>query len=282
MNISRPSIHPDFHIYKHSELSQTKDEALEPHFKKFFSIEIIMDDSWSMKIGHTTIEDMTNCVVLNSPYQLFSVKKYSNDTSTKGMTVFFTEQFFIPHKHQFEIQKDFPFFKLNSDPRYSLDENQQHKIGEILERMYGEIINPDDCSIEISRSYLLILLNTIKRFLIKPLMIEKRTRYDEITFQFEELILTGSGNLKTIADYAEKISITPAYLSECTKKSTGQPAKRILANYNLLRAKSLIRQTNMTIDEIAKELDFSETTNFIKFFKSMEEMTPNSYRNMPK
>ena len=282
LNLDTPSIHPEFHIYKHSELSETQREALEPHTKNFFSIEFIADESWSMKVGHISIEDMTQCMVFNSPHQLFSVDKYSNDAFTRGYTVFFSELFFLPLKHQFQIQKEFPYFKLNSQPFYKLEDGQQKRINAILEQMHKEVCKGDSCSIEISRSYLTILLNTIKRFLKDSSKPINQTRYDSICSRFEELILSESSTLKTISDYADRINITPAYLSECTRKSAGLPAKKILAGYSVLRAKSLIRQTDLSIDEIAREMGFSETTNFIKFFKNLENMTPNTYRNLPK
>ena len=281
LRISSPSIHPEFHLFSHNELSEREEDVRKPHKKKFFSIEFLVDESWTLKNGHKTFENMNNCLLFNYPMQLFSVEKYDHDSQCRGFTILFTADFFITKNPLYLIQKEYPFLKLSSYCEYPLENRQVQILSEIMEIMYKEILDPDDCSVEIVRSYLLILLNTIKRMIWDTPTLEKPARSDEITSQFEELLLKESAGLKTVADYASKLNITPAYLSDCTKKSTGLSAKRILLNDSILRAKSYLKQTDWSIDEIALEMGFTETTNFIKRFKKSEGLTPHMYRKKP-
>ncbi len=102
-------------------------------------------------------------------------------------------------------------------------------------------------------------------------------RYQEITANFEELILNKTSKYKTIATYGERLNITPVFLSECVNKVTGLTAKKVLSNYITFRAKALLQQTAKSVAEIAYDMGFEEPTNFIKFFKNNEGITPATF-----
>ena len=74
-------------------------------------------------------------------------------------------------------------------------------------------------------------------------------------------LLAWSGPLKTnssknflekkdVAFYARELNITPKYLSETLMAETGKSAKAIIDEHIFLEAKSLLRQTSMTVQEI--------------------------------
>lgn len=46
----------------------------------------------------------------------------------------------------------------------------------------------------------------------------------------------------------------------------------------LMEAKNHLTHTSMTISEIAYQLNFSDNSNFVKFFKSLTGLTPSQYR----
>lgn len=280
LHVAKPCLYPDFHIFKFSETSNIKKEALEPHLKRFFSLEFNFDEGVlpGRKIGHTTIRGFRECIMFNSPMQLFSVNQHRSHAESTGMVILFCHSFFKPAKHQFEIQQEFSFFQRSSYPQSKIDSEQQTMIRGLLDSIYSEFTTNDPYSIEIIRSYLLVLLNIIKRVSESNQKGVRQKRYEELNGQFTDMLLEETSHYKTIAEYAQKLNITPIYLSECVKKATGLPAKKVLLNYKVDRAKSLLSQTVKTVEEIAYEMGFEEATNFIKFFKRLQGITPAAYR----
>ena len=281
LNVKSTSIHSGFHIFKFNETSNISKEALNPHFKSFFTIDFYADNLSKRQIGATKVDDLTNAIAFNSPLQLFSVQTFGGNLDGDGYSIVFGSDFFEPKKHQYEIQHEFPFFKLNSNPSYKLALTDLPLIKNLFDTIYEEFHKEDTHKVELVRSYLTVLLLQIKRVVGNASGTIPLKRYQEITADFEELILQETSKYKTIAAYAEVLHITPIYLSECVKKATGITAKKVLSNYMTLRAKALLQQTTSSVAEIAYAMGFDEPTNFVKFFKNNEGITPAVFRKLP-
>ena len=281
LNVKSKSINSDFHIFKFNETSDIVKDALNPHFKTFFTIDFYADNQSERQIGSTKIEDLTNAIAFNSPMQLFSVQPFEGKPGGEGYSLVFDSQFFLPKKHQYEIQHEFPYFKLNSSPSYKLIPTDLPLIKNLFDTIYEEFHKSDTHQVELVRSYLIVLLLQIKRVVGNTSGIVQLKRYQEITADFEELILKETSKYKTISGYAEELNVTPIYLSECVKKATGLTSKKLLSNYMTLRAKALLQQTTKSVADIAYDMGFDEPTNFIKFFKKNEGVTPSIFRKLP-
>lgn len=79
--------------------------------------------------------------------------------------------------------------------------------------------------------------------------------------------------------YADKLCITPRYLSQITDNVVGKSPKQIIADYLMSEAKSYLDTTRLTIQEIADKLGFSSQALFCKFFKKQEKTSPSEYRS---
>ncbi|MDN3667506.1 helix-turn-helix domain-containing protein [Algibacter miyuki] len=281
LHVGSKSIHPDFHIFKFNETSNITEAALNPHFKTFFTIDFYADNQSERQIGSTKVENLNNAIGFNSPLQLFSVQPFEGNLGTEGYSLVFGSAFFQPKKHQYEIQHEFPFFKLNSSPFYKLIPTDLPRIKNLFDTIYEEFHKNDTHNVELVRSYLIVLLLQIKRVVGHANGMVPLKRYQEITANFEALILKETFKYKTIAAYAEQLNITPIYLSECVKKTTGITSKKVLSSYMTLRAKALLQQTTSSVAEIAYDMGFEEPTNFIKFFKNNEGITPAVFRKRP-
>ncbi|MDR1683483.1 MAG: helix-turn-helix domain-containing protein, partial [Candidatus Symbiothrix sp.] len=83
---------------------------------------------------------------------------------------------------------------------------------------------------------------------------------------------------KQVGFYAEKLCLTPKYLSRIIKQNTGKSAHEWLDDYVMLEAKALLKSTNMTIQQISDELNFPSQSFFGKFFKREEGISPRAYK----
>ena len=84
---------------------------------------------------------------------------------------------------------------------------------------------------------------------------------------------------RNVGFYADKLCLTPKYLSKLIKIATGRSAPEWIDSYVILEAKNLLKYSNVTIKEIVYRLHFPNQSVFYKFFKARTGMTPTEYRN---
>lgn len=107
----------------------------------------------------------------------------------------------------------------------------------------------------------------------------KFSRKQQLAKAFCSLINTHYLESKDVSFYADKLNITPKYLSEVIKEQTGKSPKNLIEQLLMQEAKSLLKQTEMNIKEISYWLGFDDPSYFTKAFKAAEQMTPFEYRN---
>ena len=84
-----------------------------------------------------------------------------------------------------------------------------------------------------------------------------------------------------IKDVADILHIHPTHLSNTIKLTTGKSPCDIYEEKIITLAKSMLAGTRLAIADIATLLTF-DPSNFTKFFKHLEGMTPKQYREKTK
>lgn len=133
----------------------------------------------------------------------------------------------------------------------------------------------------------MILFEYVKIFLYEACHILDDTFSDgtpkknerNITSRFFQLIDEGYKTNRKIENYAAEIGITPKHLAFVIKKTTGKYPSEWLENYVLLESKRLLKSTDLSIQEISYDLNFSTPSHFGKFFKSQTGTTPKKFRD---
>jgi len=101
----------------------------------------------------------------------------------------------------------------------------------------------------------------------------------QLLFQnFKRLVHQHCEVQRNIPFYAEKLHITPHYLSAVIKEISGQSVMFWLNRAVILRAKVLLNTKGMMIYEIADRLNFSSPSAFHNFFKRITGQTPKEYQ----
>lgn len=103
----------------------------------------------------------------------------------------------------------------------------------------------------------------------------RRTNY---VHDFMELLYRFHKQERSVAFYADKLFITPKYLSLIIKESTGRTAAEWIDEYVILEAKNMLRFSRKNIQQIAYELNFSNQSSFGKYFKNLTGMSPSAYQ----
>ncbi len=108
----------------------------------------------------------------------------------------------------------------------------------------------------------------------------KRSRNEDIFFNFVTLLEHEFKEERTVQHYADKLCITPKHLSTVVKIVSGKTAGEWIDGYVILAAKVMLRSSSRTIQEISVELNFPNQSFFGKFFKKHVGIPPREYRNM--
>ena len=107
---------------------------------------------------------------------------------------------------------------------------------------------------------------------------QTKGRKEELFRKFIELLNKHIGKHK-LPFYAEKMNISPQYLSRLVEDSSGTAARNWINRAVVLQAKLLLRNSKYTIEQIAEELNFSTVPYFCRLFKREVGTTPTEYRN---
>ena len=96
--------------------------------------------------------------------------------------------------------------------------------------------------------------------------------------EFIKLATTEFRKHRDVAYYANKLCVTPKYLSTIVKDISKNKASRWIEILVVSEAKNLLHYSDMTIQEIAYNLNFPNPSFFGAYFKKYTGMTPGEYR----
>ena len=82
----------------------------------------------------------------------------------------------------------------------------------------------------------------------------------------------------SLDELAEAVGLSRSYTSRIFRQQTGGSIHEYLLTRRIKRGCDLLRTTDLSIDDIAQKVGFSETTYFITCFKKMMQQTPLRYR----
>ncbi len=103
-------------------------------------------------------------------------------------------------------------------------------------------------------------------------------RTNHLFERFLALVTEHHNTERSMAFYAEKLCLTPKYLSKLVKEASGQGGPAWIDSFVILEAKNLLKYSDKNIKEIVYALHFPNQSVFYKFFKAHTGMTPSEYR----
>lgn len=98
--------------------------------------------------------------------------------------------------------------------------------------------------------------------------------------KFIQLVEQHHRKERRVSWYAGELNITPKYLSETIKGVSLITPNEWIDRYVILEMRLLLKRSDKTIKEIAKELDFPNQSFMGKFFKEHTGISPSAYRKM--
>ncbi len=247
-----------------------------------------------LKKGHFTIdvnlnsyELRENSLMIQVPGNIIKVTKFNEERLGDA------EMIFVLISKEFMSGIRFDFLKVFQDsmrlldnPCITLDESQIALANDYFNLARKIISAPFTNKREIIGS-LLTSLTYLSTDVWKQKIDEARRKTDsqhnarlnQIFERFIALVNEYHCSERGMAFYADKLCLTPKYLSKLIKQASGRSAPDWIDEFVILEAKNLLKYTNMAIKEIVFQLHFPNQSVFYKFFKAHTGMTPSEYRN---
>ncbi len=231
-----------------------------------------------LQVDTRSVEIRTGHLVACLDHQVLSAQHFSEDFQGRG--VLFSQR--LAQDGMYGMQKMWPYLAyLFQHPVIPLDAGGQDWFG----RFYDNL----DMRLE-KRSYVFrreALSNCMRLFFYDLCnFIHHRVEQQPVVSSggyvlFERFLALVRENYKrerNVSWYGERLCITPKYLSGVVKQVSGRTAGEWITMFVLVEIKSLLRNTDYSIKEIARELNFSNQSFLGKYFRNATGLSPSDYR----
>jgi len=203
------------------------------------------------------------------------VSQWQPNILQKHTTIFFSEEVFRKNI-QYSFLNKIPFFLPGGNHVIQLNEQQTAEMKALLDMAKIFVSNQD-----IFSGLLYSALMLAEKSHLTPETDGILNSHNErITNLFHSLLIQNFLTKKEVNFYATHMNVSAKHLSEILVSTTGKTAKQLINDIIFLEARSLLRQTDMSIQEICYWLGFEDTSYFTKAFKKVEGITPNQYRKL--
>ncbi len=100
----------------------------------------------------------------------------------------------------------------------------------------------------------------------------------QLFFRYLSLVQSGVTTERSVAAYADRLCITPKYLSQVCRSVTGLSAMQWIEYYTTFELVSRLDNNSRTLADIADEMGFSSIQFFSRYVKKLLGMSPSDYR----
>ena len=240
---------------------------------------MVVDKGW-MKI-HYSGRELTfhpNDLYIYSPGFPVTVIATSNDFH--GYCLMADEHVTIeaPFVHDLVHLAYLPIVQLH-EPKQTLAldaaEHLLMKMREIIGYLQSDHIYKGEVLRMLYSIFLLDLKNAQNRAIVHR---QTPQRVEEIFIGFIRLLPRYFAQHHDIPFYANRLHISPVYLSRVVRQVTGRTVVDYINQMLLMEASFLLQTSQLSITQIADHLHFADTPSFSKFFSRLNGISPKEYR----
>lgn len=199
----------------------------------------------------------------------------------KATVIFFSKDFFLKNQANIHFLNRFEFFEQKDQHIIELDELQHLKFQNYFQLIKQKAKETAPRTPDIIRSFIYILLNELDDITSSRSMaqVPALSRNEMLLLEFKTLLAKHFIEERQLAFYAEKLHVTPKYLSAAVKEASGKTAGDWITDMLILESKVLLQDKQQSIAQIAYNLKFTDPSHFGKFFKAQTNLSPLTYRS---
>lgn len=208
------------------------------------------------------------------------VHQFDKNENFVGVAILFTDAFFCKTETDIKyLRSSILFNDLFTIAQIRL-QKQTTSYKELFDLLESELKNSKDNyqpSILKNLLHNILLLSERKRTEQGFTELSKSIDLDYVIL-FKELLDKNFVNQKQVTFYCKQIKCTAKRLNQATSKILGKTPKEVIDYRVLLTSKRLLSNTNKSVKEIGFSLGFEEPTNFVKYFRKHNHITPIEFR----
>ena len=266
----------DGRIYLFNELTSTE----RPEYVRLDGIVVILceEGELTLSIDHRMFTARRNDIVIGVPEAVIGKAEASHDFKFRGL--------FMSLEYAFRM---LPVSVRSWNFKVFFDQNPRISLGEaavgtfnlyygLLKQKLADKQNPYRSNIvdALMQAFVFEFRSTFERF--ARLSPRPLSSAENIFGDFIDLLSTASPKPRSVAYYADRLNITPKYLSVVCKKVGGKNASKIIDAYVSKDIETLLKSSRKSIKEISNELAFPNTSFFGRYVKKNLGCTPNELR----
>jgi AraC family transcriptional activator of pobA len=277
---------PHLDIQKFEEIPNLiQDSAGSPFRLNAFVIGFVTGGNFKLSISNEAYDISANQLYFTSPWH---IRQYSNVRDWKGYILFFTPDFIFQYPQGEYIFREFRFFHTENGMVVHPDQAKQELLRSHLDNMYVLLRSGHPEKMKMLFHYINIFLYECKAAFSQnnPQTSTKDTTLNNFLHSLNNYFIElNKGNMDkalTLKYVANEMHLHPTYLSNLLKQQTGKTAAQLVRERLVLEAQSLLKNTDMTVAEVAYYLHFKDNSNFAKFFRHQVGVSPSDYREQAK
>lgn len=222
-----------------------------------------------------------NDLVICSPSDL--VQSYPQD-GTHLSQIMMVSSHFLKEMY-ISLNSFMPFFASQKEhPVFHLTDDEVKELTSYFMMIKSTIEGDDYFRIDITKRMLAAYLYKLGSILYRhrpELQAEaaKPLKREEILFkEFIRLVSEHHRQERRVDFYAERLYLSPKHFSTVIKKVSGKTAGQWIDEYVVLEAKTLLKYSSMSIQEVAYYMNFPNPSFFGKYFKHHTGLSPSEYK----
>jgi AraC-like DNA-binding protein len=274
--------HPLISIMNYGEAKFDPKDFEQGIILNFYKISFKTSFSGKLKYGQGFYDFEAGGMSFIAPGQLLKMQDEEADYS--GMTLHIHPDFLRPYPLNSAIRQ-YGYFSYSAAEALYLSEKEKSTILSIYRFIQDELSERiDKFSQDVIISQIEVLLNYANRFYDRQFLTRKAVNNDllarleqqlEDYFNEDKSLLKG---LPTVNDVAEKLNVTPRYLSDLLRNLVGLNTQQFIHEKVIEKAKQYLAKDELTIAEIAYHLGFEHPQSFNKLFKNKTLFSPSDYK----
>ena len=247
-----------------------------PHQLSFFEILFIQKGKGSFALDENEMIIKPGTIIFTSPGQ---VRRWNVTQAVSGYTLFFEKDFlslfFIDDLFLYRFQ----FFHQYSNPTsIQMPLKDFRQILKFVNNVEDEFNHLQNDSNHLLRAILYQLLVILNRYYGATYNVQNDTFIHPDFFRFRALLEKKFITHHQVATYSQILKISTVQLNKICRQYSGLSAQQMIHHKQISEIKRRLR-SNKSVKEIAYEFDFSDPSNFNRFFKKVAGVTAQQYRD---
>ncbi|HMG93032.1 MAG TPA: helix-turn-helix domain-containing protein [Chryseolinea sp.] len=271
-----PNLHKQFHINRLEDFIDHLKFPFPPHRQTVYDFIFITKGKSTRSKGLDNYDFSANTFFFLPAYQISTHDVMTRDTT--GFYCHFDLEIFNRKCIKQDVLADYSFLDFTGNPLVTISDTAKLHVINLLTRLELEYSNPTKIDLDIISVNLLALFVEVRQFAKKEKITENASF--RITQRYKNELSRYIYEKHSVAEYAGMLAVSPNHLNKCVKAATGKSAQDLLSDMVILESKVLLKQSTLTVNEIAWKTGKEDPSDFIRFFKSKTGLTPTEYRKM--